>query len=38
MTSPQLRYRTYDWRGGEEWLAEMGAGPTILIAPPFSRK
>lgn len=35
MTSPALRYRTFRWRGGEEWLAEMGAGPTILIAPPF---
>jgi pimeloyl-ACP methyl ester carboxylesterase len=35
MTSPPLRYRAYDWRGGKEWLAEMGAGPLILIAPPL---
>lgn len=35
MTTPPLRYRTYAWRGGEEWLAEIGAGRPILIAPPL---
>lgn len=35
MTAELLRYRTYQWRGGEEWLAEIGTGPPILIAPPL---
>lgn len=35
MTAPALRYRRYRWRGGDEWLAEIGEGPPILIAPPL---
>lgn len=35
MMSEGLRYRPYRWRGGDEWLAEIGNGPPILIAPPL---
>lgn len=30
-----FRYRSYRWRGGDEWLAEIGDGPPILIVPPL---
>lgn len=30
-----LRYRSYRWRGADEWLAEIGTGPPVLIAPPL---
>lgn len=32
---PQLRYRSYKWRGTDEWLAEMGSGPPVLLVPPL---
>ena len=35
MMSEGLQYRPYRWRGGDEWLAEIGNGPPILIAPPL---
>lgn len=35
MIAPPLRYRSYRWRGGDEWLAEIGEGPPVLIAPPL---
>lgn len=35
MTSEGLRYRPYRWHGGDEWLAEIGNGSPILIAPPL---
>lgn len=31
----ELRYRRYRWRGSDEWLAEIGEGPPLLIAPPL---
>lgn len=34
--SAQLGYRSYDWGGSREWLAEIGGGTTtILIVPPL---
>lgn len=35
MTKSGLAYRTYRWRGEQEWLTEVGEGPAILIAPPL---
>lgn len=35
MNDGGLRYRSYRWRDGDEWLAEIGNGPTILFAPPL---
>lgn len=35
MTSTGWRYRSYRWHGTDEWLAEIGDGPPILIAPPL---
>lgn len=32
---PELRYRNFRWRGHDEWLAEIGEGPPLLIAPPL---
>lgn len=31
----ELRYRSFRWRGHDEWLAEIGEGPPLLIAPPL---
>jgi len=31
----ELCYRSYRWRGGDEWLAEIGSGPPILLVPPL---
>lgn len=33
--SAALNYRSYRWRGVDEWLAEVGEGPTILLVPPL---
>lgn len=35
MTSDALSYRSYRWRGADEWLAEIGSGPPVLLVPPL---
>lgn len=37
MTDAGLRYRTFCWRGADEWLAEAGpdGGPSVLLLPPL---
>ena len=35
MSAAAWRHRSYRWRGGTEWLAEVGEGPPILFAPPL---
>ncbi len=35
MTVADWRYRSYRWHGHDEWLAEVGAGPPVLIVPPL---
>lgn len=35
MTAAAWRHRSYRWRGGAEWLAEIGEGPPVLFAPPL---
>lgn len=35
MRGLELRYRSYRWHGHDEWLAEIGDGPPVLIAPPL---
>ena len=35
MSAATLDYRTYRWRGGDEWLAEIGTGPAVLLVPPL---
>lgn len=32
---PQFSYRSYRWRGHDEWLAEIGDGPPLLLVPPL---
>lgn len=33
--SAELSYRSYRWHGGDEWLAEIGHGPPVLLVPPL---
>lgn len=33
--SATLGYRSYRWHGGDEWLAEIGDGPPVLLVPPL---
>lgn len=35
MSQASFRYRPYRWRGGDEWLAEIGEGPPVLMVPPL---
>lgn len=35
MNRAAFRYRSYRWHGGDEWLAEIGEGPPVLIVPPL---
>lgn len=35
MSDAELRHRSYRWSGSDEWLAEIGDGAAILIAPPL---
>lgn len=30
-----LSYRSYRWHGANEWLAEIGSGPPVLLVPPL---
>lgn len=32
---PGLSYRSYRWRGHDEWLAQIGEGPPLLLIPPL---
>lgn len=34
-SAPALSYRSYRWRGADEWLAEIGSGPPVLLVPPL---
>lgn len=34
-SAPALSYRSYRWRGTDEWLAEIGSGPPVLLVPPL---
>lgn len=33
--SHALSYRSYRWRGADEWLAEIGEGAPVLLVPPL---
>lgn len=35
MNEGGLRYRSYEWAGKTEWLAEVGNGPALLFLPPL---
>lgn len=35
MSAGELSYRSYRWRGADEWLAEIGSGPPVLLVPPL---
>lgn len=35
MSAAAFGYRTYRWRGADEWLAEIGSGPAVLLVPPL---
>lgn len=35
MNAGEIAYRNYRWRGADEWLAEIGSGPPVLIVAPL---
>lgn len=35
MSATELSYRSYRWHGSDEWLAEIGSGPPVLLVPPL---